>query len=196
MILRVFSAVFLTVAGAALLLATGAARAQQVPFEIARVQKDFPVTLYTSPNCKEPCELARAALNKRSIPFEEVQVWNEDTVKKLKSVSGAEQLPTLVVGRLVQTGFEPSQFDALLDSAGYPAAGLYPPRNQAAPAPPEETAATQKPGAPTPEPAPKPGPYDTSGLQGPAPKPGPYDPSGLQGPAPKPGPYGLPAEKK
>lgn len=195
MILRAFFQA-LAAAGAALLLATGVARAQQVPFEIARLQKDFPVTLYTSQNCKEPCELARAALNKRSIPFEEVQVWNEETLKKLKSASGAEQLPTLVVGRLVQTGYEQSQFDALLDSAGYPAAGLYPPRNQTAPPPPEETAAAQKAGAQKPEPEPKPGPYDTSRLKGPAPKPGPYDPSGLQGPAPKPGPYGLPAESK
>ena len=195
MILRAFFPTLASVAVAALLLASGAAQAQQVPFEIARVQKNFPVTLYTSPNCKEPCELARAALNKRSVPFEEVQVWNEETVNKLKSVSGAEQLPTLVVGRSVQTGYEPSQFDSLLDSAGYPAAGLYPPGKQTAPPPPEDKpkqdAAAQKPA-----PGPKPGPYDTSGLQGPAPKPGPYDPSGLQGPAPKPGPYGLPPEKK
>jgi len=196
MILRAFSRPWASVAAAALLLATGGAQAQQVPFEIARLQKDFPVTLYTSTNCKELCELARAALNKRGIPFEEVQVWDEETVKKLKSVSGAEQLPTLVVGRSVQTGYEPSQFDTLLDSAGYPAAGLYPPRNQVAPPPPEEVAAAKKTGAQKPEPAPKAGPYDTSGLQGPAPKPGPYDPSGLQGPAPKPGPYGLPAESK
>jgi len=195
MILRAFSRDLAAAASAVLLLATGAALAQQLPYEIARLQKDFPVTLYTSTNCKEPCELARAALNKRSVPFEEVQVWNEETVKKLKSVSGAEQLPTLVVGRLVQTGYEPSQFDALLDSAGYPAAGLYPPRNQTAPPPPEEAAAAQKPAAQKPEPAPKPGPYDTSGLKGPAPKPGPYDPSGLQGPAPKPGPYGIPDSK-
>jgi len=195
MILRVFFRALSSGAAAALLLAAGAAQAQQVPFEIARLQKDFPVTLYTSPNCKEPCELARAALNKRSVPFEEVQVWNEETVKKLKSVSGAEQLPTLVVGRSVQTGFEPSQFDSLLDSAGYPAAGLYPPRNQAAPPPPEDKP-KQETAAQEPAPGPKPGPYDTSGLQGPAPKPGPYDPSGLQGPAPKRGPYGVPAESK
>jgi glutaredoxin len=195
MILRAFFRAYASVAVAALLLAAGAAQAQQVPFEIARLQKDFPVTLYTSPNCKEPCELARAALNKRSVPFEEVQVWNEETVKKLKSVSGAEQLPTLVVGRSVQAGYEPGQFDSLLDSAGYPAAGLYPPGKQAAPPPPEDKP-KQDTTAQKPAPAPKPGPYDTSGLQGPAPKPGRYDPSGLQGPPPKRGPYGVPAESK
>jgi len=97
-----------------------------VPFEIARLQKDFPVTLYTTPNCGEPCALARTALNRRSIPFTEEQVWNEETAEKLKSLSGSAQLPVLVVGRSVLSGYEPGQFDALLDSAGYPAAGSYP----------------------------------------------------------------------
>jgi glutaredoxin len=198
------SQVFLPILAAAALLAAGAAQAQApapapsegppVPFEIARLQKDFAVTLYTAPNCKDPCEKARAALNKRSVPFSEVQVWNEETSQKLKSVSGADQLPVLVVGRSVLTGFAQDQFDDLLSTAGYPAAGLYPPRNQAAPPPPEGDA---KPAAAAkPAPGPKPGPYDTSGLVGPAPKPGPYDPSGLKGPTPKPGPYGIPGESK
>jgi glutaredoxin len=165
----------------------------QLPFELARLQKDFPVTLYTAPNCKDLCENARAALNKRSVPFSEEQVWNEETAQKLKGVSGSDQLPVLIVGRSVLVGFEQEQFDTLLNSAGYPAAGVYPARNQAPPPPPEGLA---KPVAPKPAPAPKAGPYDTSGLTGPVPKPGPYDPSGLQGPAPKPGPYGVPAESK
>ena len=191
MILRAF---FLSGAGA-LLLGAAAARAQTVPFEIARLQQDFPVTLYSATNCKEPCDRAREALNRRSIPFTEVQVFNEETVAKLRSVSGAEQLPTLVVGRSVVTGFEQSQYDALLDSAGYPAAGLYPPRKQGAPPPPEE-ADGKKAAAQKEPPAPKPGPYDTSGLKGPAPKQGPYDTSGLKGPSPKQGPYGVPGETK
>lgn len=194
MILRAFFSIF--TAGA--LLAAGAAQAQSdgppLPYEIARLQKDFSVTLYTAPSCKEACDNARAALNKRAVPFSEVQVWNEETVQKLKGVSGAGQVPVLVVGRLVLTGFEPGQFDEMLSSAGYPAAGLYPPRNQAAPPPPDGKA---KPAATAAKPAePKPGPYDTSGLVGPAPKPGPYDPSGLKGTAPKPGPYGVPAESE
>ena len=204
MILRAFLAVL----AAAALLASGTAQAQQPqqpqqsqsdgpppPFAIARLQKDFAVTLYTAQNCKELCENARAALNKRSVPFTEVQVWNEETAQKLKSVSGAENLPVLVVGRLVLVGFDQGQFDDMLNNAGYPAAGLYPPRNQAAPPPPESEAKPAA-AAPKPAPGPKPGPYDTSGLVGPAPKTGPYDTSGLKGPAPKTGPYGVPAETK
>jgi hypothetical protein len=102
----------------------------------------------------------------------------------------------LVVGRSVLVGFDQGQFDDMLSNAGYPAAGLYPPRNQAAPPPPESEAKPAAAAAPKPAPGPKPGPYDTSGLVGPAPKPGPYDTSGLKGPAPKPGPYGVPAETK
>jgi len=181
---------------------TGATQAEApppLPFEIARRQKDFPVTLYTAPSCKDTCEQARGVLNRRSVPFSEFQVWNTETTQKLRSVSGSNQVPVLVVGREVLRGFDQGQFDALLDSSGYPAAGSYPARNQAAPALPEgytgpEAAAAKKPPAEAPES--KAGPYDTSGLTGPEPKPGQYDPSGLVGPPPKTGQYGIPGEGK
>lgn len=169
-----------------------------LPFEVARLQKDFPVTLYTTPTCKDTCERARAALNRRAVPFTEFQVWNPETSQKMKSAIGAVQIPTLAVGRAVQIGFDQGLYDSLLDTAGYPAAGAYPVRNQGAPALPEgytgpEAVAATPPAA---APAAKTGPYDPSGLTGPAPKPGQYDPSGLTGPPPKPGQYGVPGEAK
>jgi glutaredoxin len=172
--------------------------APSLPFEIARLQKDFPVTLYTSPSCKDLCEQARAVLNRRSVPFTEFQVWNTETQQKLKSVAGSSQVPALVVGRVVQLGFDQGQFDSVLSSAGYPEAGSYPARNQGAPVLPEgytgpEAGAAKPPAA---APALKAGPYDASGLTGPAPKPGQYDPSGLAGPPPKPGQYGVPGDGK
>lgn len=174
--------------------------APQVPFEVARLQKDFPVTLYTSPNCKEGCDLARGALNKRGVPFKEVQVWNPETNEELKKVSGAVEVPTMVVGRSVQRGFEQGAFDSLLDSAGYPRAGILPPLTQKAPGAPEgyvaEGGAAPAAQPQPPQASPKAGPYDASGLTGPAPKPGQYDPSGLTGPPPKPGQYGIPGEAK
>lgn len=172
----------------------------QVPYELARLQKDFPVKLYTSPNCKEGCEQARAALNRRGVPFAEVQVWNPETNDELKRVSGAAEVPTLMVGRSTNRGFEQGAFDALLDSAGYPRAGILPALSQKTPAAPEGYVAADAPqpvAKPVATDAPKKsGPYDTSNLQGPPPKPGPYDPTGLQGPAPKPGAYGIPSETK
>lgn len=139
--------------------ASGAAQ-PPVPYELAQAMKDFPVTLYTSPNCKAPCAAARGALNERGVPFKEVQVWDEATNAELKRVSGGADVPTLVVGRSVHRGFEHSGFDALLDSAGYPEAGVLPARAQAAPPPPEGYAAPgERPAEPVREPEGPKGPY-------------------------------------
>jgi glutaredoxin len=146
--------------------ATAAPTAPQAPFELAAAQRDFPVVLYTSPPCKQPCDDARAALNRRGVPFREVQVWDEDSQEQLKKVAGStEEVPVLTVGRSVQKGYQPDAYDALLDSARYPRAGLLKPRAQAAPAVPEdyvapENRAAVKPAEPvTPEAEPKLGPY-------------------------------------
>ncbi|TAK87341.1 MAG: glutaredoxin family protein [Betaproteobacteria bacterium] len=121
--------------------AESAASQPPVPYELGQAMKDFPVTLYSSPNCKAPCAHAREALNKRGVPFKEVQVWDEDTNAELRRVSGGSEVPTLVVGRSVHRGFEQSGYDALLDSARYPKAGVLPERAQAAPPPPPGYAA-------------------------------------------------------
>ena len=118
--------------------AAGAAKDETMPFELAQAVKSFPVTLYTSPSCGDPCAAARQALNKRAVPFKEVQVWDEKSNEELKRASGGgNDVPTMLVGRSVQKGFEQGAYDALLDSARYPKAGLLPPRAQAAPPPPE-----------------------------------------------------------
>jgi glutaredoxin len=109
-----------------------------VAFELDQAMKDFPVVLYTSPGCKEPCAAARAALNKRGVPFRELQVWDEESNAELRRVSGGSDVPTLVVGRSVHRGFEQGAYDALLDSARYPKAGVLPARAQAAPPLPED----------------------------------------------------------
>jgi glutaredoxin len=168
----------------------------QVPFELQRAQADFPVTLYTAPICKQPCTLAREALNKRGVPFKEVQVWNVETLDQLKAVAPSDSVPALVVGRSVQSGFDSNRYESLLDLAGYPKAGVLPAGKQAAPALPdgyEPPPATVEPVAPAA--VQKAGPYDSSGLKSNrSSKPGPYDPSGLQSNRPsKPGPYGVPA---
>jgi glutaredoxin len=180
---------------------SAAASEAPLPYELQRAQKDFPVTLFTSPNCKEPCTLAREHLNKRGIPFTETQVWNEETLAQLKERSGAENVPALMVGRTSISGFESTRYDALLDSAAYPKAGAVQARSQAAPPPPEgyEPPPTVEPAKPVPvETAGKPGPYDTSGLPANrSDKPGPYDPSKLpSNRSDKPGPYLTPGSTK
>jgi glutaredoxin len=111
--------------------------AAEVSFALARAMKDFPVTLYTSPNCVEPCVAARAVLNERGVPFSEVQVWEEESNAELKRISGNTQVPTIKVGASVFSGFERAAYEALLDSAGYPGLGILPPRAQGAPERPE-----------------------------------------------------------
>jgi glutaredoxin len=111
--------------------------AQQTPYDLALAMKEYPVSLYTSPMCKEACQKARDHLNKRGVPFREIQVWDTDSNEELKRVSGSNQVPALTVGASVQKGYETSAFDELLDSARYPKAGSVKPRAQAAPATPE-----------------------------------------------------------
>lgn len=109
-----------------------------IPFELARAAKDAPVTLYTSPPCGPSCDKARDALNARGVPFKEVQVWDEETNAELRKISSGKEVPVLVVGSRVQTGFEQGAFDRALDIGGYPKAGLVPRLRQPAPPMPDD----------------------------------------------------------
>jgi glutaredoxin len=135
----------------------------QLLFVLARATKDFPVTLYSSPNCAEPCQAARELLNQRGVPFSEVQVWEEESNAELKRVSGNTQVPTITVGSSVQSGYDPTLYDALLDTAGYPRAGVLPVGKQAAPGMPEGYVPAESRELPKAEPVkpppPPPGPY-------------------------------------
>jgi glutaredoxin len=113
--------------------------AAALPLVLQQAMKDFPVTLYTSPDCAEPCGVARDHLNKRGVPFAEVQI--RDGVDELKRVAGVSEVPALKVGGKVLSGFERGAYDGLLDSAGYPRAGALAPRVQGAPPADEREAA-------------------------------------------------------
>ncbi len=130
------------------------------PYEVQRAMNDFPVTLYTAPSCTDTCESARAVLNKRGIPFTEVQVVDDETRQRVKALTGAVAVPVLVVGRSVFNGFEPVGYQSLLDSAAYPKEGTVPARSQRAPA-----AAAAEPAKSADEAPARPGPYDPSGLK-------------------------------
>lgn len=110
---------------------TGAGGAA-LPFSVQQAQKDFPITLYTTPGC-EGCDAARNLLNNRGLPFKEVSVIEDAQIEELKAAAGANSVPTMIVGRSVQKGFEEGSYNRTLDAAGYPRAGILPPRRQAAP---------------------------------------------------------------
>lgn len=112
-----------------------------MPFATRQAAKDFPVVLYTSPDCGPMCRDARDSLAKRGIPFREVSVADEKTAAELKTATGKATVPTLTVGRDSMAGFDPEAWKSALDTAGYPAnAGAQPPRAAAA-----KPAATGKP---------------------------------------------------
>lgn len=129
----------------------------QEPYELRLATRDYPVTLYTAPECKQFCADARALLNKRGVPFKEIQVLDEAAKTALERLSGGTDVPTLVVGRSVHRGYAEAPYQALLDSARYPRAGLLPPRNQGAPAAPESSGTPAQ--APARPESPPPGPY-------------------------------------
>lgn len=151
--------------------AGGAAQAEgPAPYVLQRAMQDYPVTLYTAPSCQDPCAKARDHLNRRGVPFKEVQVWEEQGAAELKKLTGVMEVPALKVGASTYTGFHAGAYDGMLDTAGYPRAGILPARSQAAPAVPDGYNAPDPP--PTPQPVkPEPetpvvGPY-SPGARGP-----------------------------
>jgi glutaredoxin len=116
---------------------------QAEPYSLQMARKKHPVKLYSTPGCGAACDEARKLLNSRGVPFAEVSVASESAIAELKNVVGSASVPALVVGGRVQKGFEEGAYHSALDSAGYPKAGILPPRRQAEPQPPEGQAEPQ-----------------------------------------------------
>jgi len=124
---------------------------QQPSYELTQAIRNAPVTLYTFPDCKDPCQMARDVLNKRGVPFKEKLISNQQMLDELKQVSGGLNVPVLVVGNQVEKTASPQAFNQALDIGGYPAAGAVRPGNQkepAAPKPPPQAAPAETPAAP------------------------------------------------
>jgi len=130
----------------------GPVEASELPYATQVAAKTFPVTLYTQPECGKLCAQARALLVKRSVPFKEVSVATQKEADEMKRLSGKNELPVLVVGAQVQTGFQEGIYNGLLDSAGYPSLGPSVPvealrKMDPAPSPPAPAQAQQGVGA-------------------------------------------------
>jgi glutaredoxin len=94
----------------------------QTTIAAQRAQNRFPVTLYTFA-CGDVCDRAEALLNRRGVPFTTVNAQEPQGAEKLKKLTGEMQVPVLQAGdKLVARGFSESQWQALLDDAGYPKA--------------------------------------------------------------------------
>lgn len=99
---------------------------------LAGLATTHPVTLYSTKAC-EACDDARRLLNERGIPFREMSINDEQELELLKQAVGGSSVPALVVGDVIQRGYEPRSYHRTLDAAGYPKTGVLPPRNQAEP---------------------------------------------------------------
>jgi len=104
----------------------GPAETSNLPYATQIAAKNSPVSLYTAPDCGEPCDRARTLLVKRTVPFREVSVLSQNEVDELKRLSGKSDIPLLVVGAQVQSGFQEGAYNSLLDGAGYPSQSASP----------------------------------------------------------------------
>ena len=79
-----------------------------------------PVTLYVTA-CGAPCDQARKLLADCGVPFSSKDPQaNPAALDELKKLTGKMSVPVLVVGSDKIDGFEPGQWNAALDRAGYP----------------------------------------------------------------------------
>ena len=118
---------------------SGAVGSVDLPYATQLAAKNYPVTLYTNQDCP-PCDRARASLIERAIPFREVSVLTQKEADEVNKLSGTNNLPLLLVGTQLQSGFQEGLYNSLLDAAGYPPSG---------PRVPVETLRKMEPAAPT-----------------------------------------------
>ena len=116
----------------------------QADFQLSTAMKNAPVKLYSHPDCKSPCQMARDVLNRRGIPFEEISAADPGKIEELQAVSGGQSVPVLVVGSYVEKSPTAKAYDEALDWGGYPPSGRLRPGNQTAP-PPRATPAPAEP---------------------------------------------------
>lgn len=92
----------------------------ETPYALRRAMENFPVTLYTAPECMDECKQARELLNKRGVPFKEVSVQTAEQFTELKALIGELRVPVLKVGKEPIRGYNPDTYASALDIAGYP----------------------------------------------------------------------------
>ncbi|MFA5912584.1 MAG: glutaredoxin family protein [Sterolibacterium sp.] len=96
------------------------AGAAQKSYALQQAIKNFPVTIYTSKDCGNPCKEGLQFLKKRGVPFTEKVVATRDEIDELIKLAGAPRVPVMVVGVSIQKDFEEQSWGEALDTAGYP----------------------------------------------------------------------------
>jgi glutaredoxin len=95
--------------------------------EGSNAAEQYPVVLYTAPQCTS-CDLARAYLDKRNVPFTDKNVQGDaESLNELQQKTGSLTVPTIMVGSKVMKGYMESLLAGELDAAGYPKIETAPP---------------------------------------------------------------------
>lgn len=110
----------------------GAGSTAALPFELRQAANQYPVTLYTSPNCLT-CVNGRTFLQGRGIPFTERTITSNEDIEALKRLSGAGTVPFLTIGGQQLRGYSQTEWTQFLDAAGYPKVSQLPSSYQNAP---------------------------------------------------------------
>jgi glutaredoxin len=99
---------------------------QAIPYATRVATEKYPVTLYTTANCKDACVNARKLLNGRGVPFSEKMITGAEEFAAIAKEMGSESfIPALKVGSQNLPGFEAGAWNNLLDLAGYPKTAPY-----------------------------------------------------------------------
>lgn len=93
---------------------------ENLPYETKRAMQNFPVTLYTFPECGLPCKQARELLDKRGVPFTGQNLVKQEDIDAFRKASGGSQVPALTIGKTWLIEFNDEQWNNELDFAGYP----------------------------------------------------------------------------
>lgn len=96
------------------------AASAQLPYALQQAVKNFPVTVYTSKECSDPCKKGLAYLKKRGVPFTEKVVATQEEIDEVTKLAGEARVPVMVVGISVQKDYEERGWSDALDTAGYP----------------------------------------------------------------------------
>ncbi|MDZ7858148.1 glutaredoxin domain-containing protein [Sphaerotilus sp.] len=107
----------------------------ELPYAVRQAAARYPATLYTAPDCA-PCDSARTLLRQRGIPVRERTIDRAEDLAELQRREGRLELPILRLGAQQLQGFEPGDWQATLDAAGYPRTSQLPPNWRAEPAQP------------------------------------------------------------
>ena len=118
----------------------------ETPYSVQQASKNFPVTLYATADCGEPCKAARGHLDKRGVPYTEKNPATPTSAEEFESfkklTGGGMEVPLLLVGQLkALKGYLASEWDSALDQAGYPSAAV--PGTKPAAKPPAQPAAAK-----------------------------------------------------